>query len=82
METMDQKLSNNTVHAIREHQNTPIRRQSGISMLMLKKSHLNVLIVIYKFHETDIETTMVTHYILSQYGIKKVINIFGDNGVR
>ena len=41
--------------------------------------HLNVLSTIAKFHKPDIETTLVTHYILSKYGMKKVINMFGEH---
>ena len=45
-------------------------------------SHLNILRAIYEFHKTNLETNLVTHYILSQHGTKKGIKIFGDRGVR
>ena len=48
----------------------------------VKKSHLNVLSAIAKFHKPDIETTLVINYLLSQYAMKKGINLFGERGVR
>ena len=45
-------------------------------------SHLNLLRVISKSRKTDIETTIVTHYLLLQYVIKKVIKLFVKHGVR
>ena len=39
--------------------------------------HLNLLREIYNLQKSDLETTLLTHYLLSQYGIKKGINIFG-----
>ena len=45
-------------------------------------SHLNVLSAIAKFNKPDIETTLVTHYLLSQYGMKKGIKMFGERSVR
>ena len=44
--------------------------------------HQNVLNEITKFHKSDIETTLVTHYLLSQYGTKKGIKLFGERGMR
>ena len=49
---------------------------------MLKKSHLNVLSTIAKFHKPGINTTMVTHYFLLKYVTKKGIKLFGERGVR
>ena len=47
-----------------------------------KISHLNVLRTIAKFHKPDIEKNLVTHYLLSQYGMKKGIKMFDECGVR
>ena len=44
--------------------------------------HLNVLRALSKFHKPNLETTLVTHYLLSQYVRKKGIDIIGENGVR
>ena len=44
--------------------------------------HINVLIDIYKFHKPDLETTLVTHYLLSQYGTNKLIKLFIKRDMR
>ena len=43
---------------------------------------LNVMIEIAKFYKPDIEITLETHYLLSQCGMRKVIKLFGEHGVR
>ena len=45
-------------------------------------SHINVLITIAKFYKPGVDTNMVNHYLLSQYGMKKGIKLFGERGVR
>ena len=40
-----------------------------------------MLSAIAKFHNPDIETTLATHYLLSQYVMKKVVKLFGECGV-
>ena len=45
-------------------------------------SHLNALSSIAKFHKPDIETTLVTRYLLSQYGMKKLIKLFCEHILR
>ena len=45
-------------------------------------SHINVLSKIVRFHKHDIETTLMTCHLLSQYGMNKVINIFCKRGLR
>ena len=45
-------------------------------------SRLNVMSAIAKFHKPDIETTLVTHYLLSQYITNKLIKLFNEHGVR
>ena len=70
METTDHKLINIKIYEIRECQNTLIRIQLGISMLTLKnlpdksiESDIQVL-------QNKLEITLVTHYLLSKYGMK------------
>ena len=54
-----------------------------VSKCLRKKiSHLNVLKAISKFYKPDLETTMVNHYIISQYGTNKGIKLFDDCVVR
>ena len=69
-ETTDHKLINIKIYEIIECQNTLIRIQLGISMLTLKnlpdksiESDLQVL-------QNKLEITLVTHYLLSKYGMK------------
>ena len=40
-----------------------------------------MLSAIAKFQKPDIEKTLVTHYLLSQYGMNKTVKMFGDCGV-
>ena len=70
METTDHKLINIKIYEIIECQNTLIRIQLGISMLTLKnlpdksiESDIQVL-------QNKLEITLVTHYLLSKYGMK------------
>ena len=49
-------------------------------MLKLKKIHINVLIMFSKFNKPDLETTLATHCLISKYGTKKVIKLFGERG--
>ena len=46
------------------------------------KNHIIVMIDIYKFRKPYVETTLVDKYLLSQYGIKKGIQILGERVVR